>query len=95
MADEWKLVFHLKAKKLLKEFQTDELDRIEEALEKLSLMELEELDIKKLEGLKDPYNRDVFRVKVSRDIRILVSFDPENKHVHVWRIARRESVYDV
>jgi len=67
---------------------------IEEALDKLSKMELNELDIKKLEGWNDNENRDIFRIRVGRDIRILVSFDNEKKQIHIWRIARRESVYD-
>ena len=94
MAEDWELVLHVKPKKLEREFQPDELVRIREALRSLRKMELNELDIKKLEGLRDSYNRDIFRVRVGRDIRILVSFDPENKQVHVWKIARRESVYD-
>ena len=94
MTGEWKLVFHIKIKRLPREFQSDELERIEEALDKLSKMELNELDIKKLEGWKDNENRDIFRIRVGRGIRILVSFDSEKKQVHIWRVARRESVYD-
>jgi len=50
MAEEWKLVFHIKMKKLARDFQRDELERIEEALDKLSKRKLNELNMKKLEG---------------------------------------------
>ena len=94
MAEDWELVLHVRTKKLEREFQPDELVRIREALRSLRKMALNDLDIKKLEGWRDSHNRDIFRVRVGRDIRILVSFDPENRQVHVWKIARRESVYD-
>ncbi|BBG23092.1 hypothetical protein IC006_0376 [Sulfuracidifex tepidarius] len=62
-------------KKLARDFQRGELDRIEETLDKLTKMELNELNMKKLEGWKDNKNRDIYRIRVGRDIRILVSFD--------------------
>jgi hypothetical protein len=46
-------------KKLARDFQRDELERIEEALDKLSKRKLNELNMKKLEGWKDNENRDV------------------------------------
>jgi mRNA interferase RelE/StbE len=94
MTERWKLVFHIKIKKLARDFSRGELERIEEALDNLAKMELNRLDIKKLEGWKDIEKRDVYRIRVGRDIRILISFDRDSKEIHVWRIARRESVYD-
>lgn len=94
MTEEWKLVFHIKMKKLARDFQRDELERVEEVLDKLSKRKLNELNMKKLEGWRDNENRDVYRIRVGRDIRILVSFDDDKKQIHIWRIARRESVYD-
>ncbi|WP_256202104.1 type II toxin-antitoxin system RelE family toxin [Sulfuracidifex metallicus] len=79
MAEEWKLVFHIKMKKLARDFQRDELERIEEALDKLSKRKLNELNMKKLEGWKDNENRDIYRIRVGRDIRILVSFDNDKR----------------
>ena len=46
-------------------------------------MKLNELDIKKLEGWKDNENRDIFRIRVGRGIRILISFDNEKKQIHI------------